>query len=363
VVIPVDTETGEASTPWPSARVVTATVAVIFLLYFGREFFVPIAIALLLSALFRPVVRWLEQRRIPTSAGATVVVLLFIIGVGAAGFGLSVPVQSWASKVPASIKAAQSKLEGLRKPVQQLTKTAEQIQNAGQDPGKNGAQKPSQQAAEAPQGPKLIARALGTTTSILATVVTVVLLMWLLLASGDLFYEKLRKLLPAASEKRTAAKVVHDTESVISGYLVATALINLGQAAAVGLALWLLGMPDPFLWAILTFGFEFIPYLGGAVMVGLLTLVAFTTFDSLGHTLAVPGAYLGITTLQNNVVSPLVYGNRLKLNPVAVFVGVLFWWTLWGVPGAFIAVPIIAAAKILGDHVERLRAVGEFLGG
>jgi len=156
---------------------------------------------------------------------------------------------------------------------------------------------------------------------------------------------------------------VGDTESVISGYLVATALINLGQAAAVGLALWLLGMPDPFLWAILTFGFEFIPYFGGAVMVGLLTLVAFTTFDSLGHTLAVPGAYLAITTLQNNVVSPLVYGNRLKLNPVAVFIGVLFWWTLWGVPGAFIAVPIIAAAKILGDNVERLRGVGEFLGG
>ena len=352
-----------AGTPWPSARVVTATVAVIFLLYFGREFFVPVAIALLLSALFRPVVRWLEQRHVPTSVGATAVVLLFIVGVAAAGFGLSVPLQSWASKVPASIKAAQSKLEGLRKPVQQLTRTAEQIQNAGQSTGEKGAQKQSQPAAEAPQGPKLLARAVGTTTSILATVVTVVLLMWLLLASGDMFYEKLRKLLPAASEKRTAANVVHDTESVISGYLIATALINLGQAAAVGLALWLLGMPDPFLWAILTFGFEFIPYLGGAVMVGLLTLVAFTTFDSLGHTLAVPGAYLGITTLQNNVVSPLVYGNRLRLNPVAVFVGVLFWWTLWGVPGAFIAVPIIAAAKILGDHVERLRAIGEFLGG
>ncbi len=362
--MPVDPEMDPADTPWPSARVITATVAVIFLLYFGREFFVPIAVALLLSALFRPVVRWLEQHRIPTTVGATVVVLLFLVGVAAAGFGLSVPLQSWASKVPASIKAAQSKLEGLRKPVQQLTRTAEQIQNAGQEPREKGPQKQSQQPpANAPQAPTLIARALGTTTSILATVVTVVILMWLLLASGDLFYEKLRKLLPAASEKRTAAKVVTDTETVISGYLVATALINLGQAAAVGLALWLLGMPDPFLWAILTFGFEFIPYLGGAVMVGLLTLVAFTTFEGLGHTLAVPGAYLGITTLQNNVVSPVVYGNRLKLNPVAVFVGVLFWWTLWGVPGAFIAVPIIAAAKILGDHVERLRAVGEFLGG
>jgi predicted PurR-regulated permease PerM len=126
--------------------------------------------------------------------------------------------------------------------------------------------------------------------------------------------------------------------------------------------MWLIGMPNPMLWGVLTFGFEFIPYLGGAVMVGLLTIVAFTTFDSLGHTLAAPGAYLAITTIQNNLVSPLVYGNRLRLNPAAVLISVLFWWTLWGVVGAFIAVPVIAAVKILGDHVPRLRTLGELLG-
>jgi predicted PurR-regulated permease PerM len=98
-------------------------------------------------------------------------------------------------------------------------------------------------------------------------------------------------------------------------------------------------------------------------MVGLLAIVAFTTFEGLGHALAVPGSYLAITTLQNNLVSPLVYGQRLRLNPVAVFIGVLFWWTLWGVPGAFLAVPVIATAKVLGDHLPRLRPLGEFLGG
>jgi predicted PurR-regulated permease PerM len=98
-------------------------------------------------------------------------------------------------------------------------------------------------------------------------------------------------------------------------------------------------------------------------MVGLLTIVAFTTFDGLGRILAAPGSYLAITTLQNNLVSPLVYGQRLRLNPVAVFVGVLFWWSLWGVPGAFLAVPIIATVKVLGDHVSQLRPLGEFLGG
>jgi predicted PurR-regulated permease PerM len=357
---------GERLSPWPSARVVIAAVSVIFLLYFGRHFFVPIAVALLLATLFRPVVRWLERRRIPTSVGATAVVLLFLIGVGVAGFALALPLQSWGKKLPETVAAAQAKLAKLRKPVQELTQTAERLQHPDQEadktkPGASGAagQAP---AAPSPQAPTLLARVLGTTTSVLTAAVEIVLLLWLLLASGDLFYEKLRRLLPPG-DKQTAGKVISDTETAVAGYLVATALINLGQAVAVGLAMWLLGMPNPLLWGVLTFGFEFIPYLGGAVMVGLLTIVAFTTFDSLGRTLAVPGAYLAISTLQNNIVSPVVYGRRLRLNPVAVFIGVLFWWSLWGVPGAFISVPIIAAAKILGDHVERLRAVGEFLGG
>jgi predicted PurR-regulated permease PerM len=161
----------------------------------------------------------------------------------------------------------------------------------------------------------------------------VVLLLWLLLASGDLFYEKTMRVLPVAADRRAAAKVANDTEEAVAGYLVATALINLGQAAAVGLAMWLIGMPDPMLWAVLTFALEFIPYLGGAVNVGLLAIAAFSTFSGIWQILAAPGSYLVITTLQNNLVSPLVYGKHLRLNPVAVFVGVLFWWTLWGRPG------------------------------
>jgi predicted PurR-regulated permease PerM len=77
-------------------------------------------------------------------------------------------------------------------------------------------------------------------------------------------------------------------------------------------------------------------------MVATLAIVGLATFDSIPHALAPPGTYLLITTIQNNVVSPYAYGNHLKLNPVAVLIGVLLWWFLWGVPGAFLAVPIVA---------------------
>jgi predicted PurR-regulated permease PerM len=344
--------------PWPSARTVIAAVAVIFLLYFGREFFVPVAVALAFSILLRPVVRWLVRHRIRAPIGATLVVLLGLGGLTAAGVGLSVPVRSWAAKLPESVAAAKKKLADFRKPVQRLSDAAAQLQESG-----DGTKKPAQAPPASAPGPGIVGLAVGTTTSLIATGLEIVLLTWLILASDNLFYEKLKRLLPAPADKQAAAKVAADTENAVAGYLVTTTLINLGQAAAVGAALWLVGMPDPVLWAALTFCLEFIPYLGGAIMVGLLTIVAFTTFDSLGGVLAAPGSYLAITTLQNNLVSPVVYGQRLRLNPVAVFIGVLFWWTLWGVPGAFLAVPIIATAKVLGDHVERLRPLGEFLGG
>jgi predicted PurR-regulated permease PerM len=352
-----------ARTPWPSSRTVLASVAVIFLLYFGHAFFVPIAVALLFNILFRPVVRWLERRGLGAPVGAAIVVLLAIVAVGAAGAALSVPVKSWVTKAPASMTAARGKLARLRKPVQQLDSAAAQLQQVDQPGGGGKGQSAGPPAPTPATSTPLLTRILGTTTSLVAAAVEVVVLLWLLLASGDLFYDKMMRVLPVAADRRAAAKVANDTETAVAGYLVATALINVGQAAAVGLALWLIGLPDPALWAVLTFSLEFIPYLGGALMVGLLTIVAFTTFAGIGRILAAPGSYLAITTIQNNLVSPLVYGKRLRLNPVAVFVGVLFWWTLWGVPGAFLAVPIIATVKVLGDHLPRLRPLGEFLGG
>jgi predicted PurR-regulated permease PerM len=192
--------------------------------------------------------------------------------------------------------------------------------------------------------------------------VEVVLLTFLLLASGDSFLTKLVHVLPVRREKREAVEVAHEAEEAVSRYLIATAFINVGQGVLVGGSMALLHLPNPVLWGFLTFFLEFIPYLGGASMIILLTLVGLATFDRVGQALLPPAVYLTITTLQNNLVSPVAYGRRLRLNPVAVFVGVLFWYYLWGVPGAFLAVPIIASLKILGDHLDGMSPLAEFLG-
>jgi predicted PurR-regulated permease PerM len=151
-------------------------------------------------------------------------------------------------------------------------------------------------------------------------------------------------------------------EASVSIYLSTTTILNLLEGLLLALALWALGMPAPFFWGALAALIEFVPYLGAVAMLLVLTVVALTTFDSVGQALLVPAVFLVLNIVQSNLVSPLLYSRRLTLNPVAIVVGLAFWWWLWGVPGAFVAVPLLATFKIFCDHIETLAPVGEFLG-
>jgi len=345
-----------------AALVTIAAVAVAFALYFGREVFIPIALAAVFMALLRPVVRVLERVRVPTPLAALLVVLASLALLAGAGAGVVVPVQKFATQAPQAVKKAESKLgklvHGLRSVTGALGSGGQQGAQRGEG-GEGGSGAPTS-GSSLPGG--VAGKALGITTGLLTSFLEVVLLVWFLLASGDMFLRKLVNVLPLMWEKKRAVEVVRETEAVVSRYLVVSLLINIGQGAAVGLAMWLLGMPTPVLWGAMTVLLEFIPYLGGTFMVLFLGLIGLATFDSVGKALLAPGAYLLITTLQNNLVSPILYGRRLKLNPVAVLVAVMAWWFLWGVAGAFLAVPIIAATKVLADRVDGLHALGEFLG-
>lgn len=374
-----------------TVALVLVAIGVVFAgLYFGRGVFVPVGMAFVFTALLRPVVRWLEKVHVPTTLAAALVVIAALALVAGAGTAVVAPVQSWVRSAPQSVRKARERLTKLTRSVQPVA-GALGSSGAAEGPGASGgkgAPAPSSSAAKPAGGsgdpapgsssggggspgggsspnpavPSVAGKLFGATTSFIGSFVEVLLLTWFLLASGRLFPRKLLNVLPLPWEKRAALDVLRQTESVISGYLFVSLLINIGQGAVVGLVMWWLGMPTPVVWAMLTVVLEFIPYLGAAVMMALLALVGLATFASTLHALLPPGAYLVITTLQNNLVSPISYGRRLKLNPVAVLVAVMVWFELWGIPGAFLAVPIIASLKVLGDRLDGLHAMGEFLG-
>src|SRR5919108_2777043 len=307
-----------------------AAILVVGALALGQEFFTPLALALCFHALLRPVVRWFETLRVPPVLGATVVVLsslgLLVVLVSA----LSGPVGNFVQRAPASITKARAKLRAMGGPLQRMSDAAagkpvtpQSAPTAGAAPPPPPPAPPAPSpaptsAAPQPAVPTFVTALLGRGTVFVAGFLQMLVLLFLMLAAGNLLFRKLVKVVPAPDDKRTVSDVLHETESIVARYLIVTAVINVAQGIAVGLAMWAIGFPDPLMWGLLTFVGEFIPYLGGAINVGLLLIIGFTTYSSIGHILLAPAIYLVVTTVQNNVVSPYAYGGRLKLNPVAV---------------------------------------------
>jgi predicted PurR-regulated permease PerM len=330
-------------------------LAVLYTLYFARAFLLPIVLAILLDFLLSPVIRALKRGRIPEPLGGALVLLGLLGAVGIVGYSLAEPARQWVARAPESLQKVQSRLRDLRKPVEQVTRTAEQVEAATQVE-KNGPQE------VVVRGPRLSERLFGTTQSLLTGALETLILLYFLLAVGDLFLEKLVKVLPQFKDKKKAVAIARETEASISTYLFTVALVNLGLGVAVTLVMLAIGMPNALLWGAMAGLAEFIPYIGATVLLATLTLAGLVTFPTVGHALLVPAAYLTVNLLQSQFISPLVLGRRLTLNPVAILVGLVFWWWLWGVGGAFIAVPLLATFKIFCDHIESLAPIGEFLG-
>ena len=335
---------------------ILSILALLYTLFFARDFLLPIVIAILLDLLFSPVVRALKRWGIGAPLGAAIVVVGLVASVSFGVYELSTPMQRWANEAPKTLETAEARMRRLLKPLERVRRTAEQVETATSSGG------PAKATEVVVRGPGLVARVFGTTQRFVAGLLEVLILLYFLLAAGDLFLQKLVKVLPQLGDKRTAVQIARKAESSISTYLVTALAMNIGEGIVVGLVLFLLGMPNPALWGAMAALLEFIPYLGAAVVVVVLGVAALTTFDSVGHAMLIPASFVAINLVQAYLISPLLFSHRLTLNPVALFVGLAFWWWIWGLPGAFVAVPLMATFKIFCDHIDALAPIGEFLG-
>jgi predicted PurR-regulated permease PerM len=330
-------------------------LAVLYTLFFARAFLLPIVIAVLLDFLLSPVIRALKRVHIPEPLGAAAVILALLGALGGAGYTLADPAREWVRKTPQSLAKVQGRLRELRRPVDQVTRTAEQVE-AATEVSNSGPQE------VVVRGPRLSERLFGSTQSLITGAVETVILLYFLLAAGDLFLQKLIKVLPLLRDKKKAVAIARETEASISTYLFTVMVVNIGMGVAVTLVMLLLKMPNALLWGVLAALAEFIPYIGATILVAVLGMASLVVFPDVGRALLVPGAYMAVDLVQAYIISPTVLGRRLTLNPVAILVGLVFWWWIWGVGGAFIAVPLLATFKIVCDHIESLAPIGEFLG-
>lgn len=338
---------------------VLAVLAVVYTLYFGHAFFVPIVFAMQLNFLLSPAIRWARRRLgLPAGISSALLILALAGGLGLGVYELSGPARGWLVSAPSMLSKAGGKLHTLLKPMEQFSKTAEQVEKVS---NVTDAQ-PATTRTVVVAGPSLGSRFFGTTQSLVGALLEVLVLLFFLLSAGDLFLQKLIKILPQTTGQSVAVEVARQIETSLSMYLVTSAFLNVMEGVIVGCVMLLLGMPNPFLWGALVTVLEFVPYVGAFAIIAVLTIASLTVFDNVGHALLVPGSFVAVNLLQGNFIGPMIMGHRLSLNPVAIFIGVAFWWEVWGIPGAFLAVPLLATLKIVCDHVPSLRSVGEFLG-
>jgi predicted PurR-regulated permease PerM len=332
-----------------------ALIATFVVLHLGREFFLPIAVAIMLKFLLAPAVGWLKRFRLPEAVGAALVLLALLVTLGLSAYTLATPLQGWLANAPQSLAVASRRMKQVLRPVEAVNRAAEQVENVT-TPGAPDAQE------VVVRGPRLSEQIFGTTQSFVIGLLEMLVLLYFLLATGDLFLLKLVRVLPGFADKKKAITIARETSDSISAYLGLLFLINVGLGLVVTLVVWALGLPNPLLWGAAAAVLEFLPYIGAATMTAVLTVAGLVTFPDLPRAFLIPGAYVVINLIQANFIGPFLLARRLTLNPVALFVGFLFWFWIWGVGGALLSVPLLATLKILCDHVERLKPVGEFLG-
>lgn len=341
------------------------TLAVFYTMYFAKALLIPIVLALLFNLLLAPIVRVLRRYlRVPEWAGAALVLLGLAAGLIVAFYGLSTPAARWIDELPFAVWEIEHKLSTLREPIEEVREAARQVEKAAEGatappPVPTGDPPPVQVVV---QSPSLTQTVLSGTAAVTAGLVVAVVLLYFLLASGNTLLRQAVTIAPRLRDKKRVVEIVREMEDDVSYYLLTISMINGGLGVVVGVAMYLLGMPNAVLWGVMAAVLNFIPYLGALVGIATIGLVALLTFDEPAAILMPPLAYFALTTFEAYFVTPALLARRLTLNPVAVFLALIVFSWMWGVGGALLAVPMLATFKICCDHVEALEPIGTMLG-
>ena len=322
--------------------------------YFARDLFLPIVIGVLIALTLSPVVRALTRLGVPAAPAAVLLILGAGSALGIGGYSLSGPVSELLYDLPRLGIEVRLKLDGMLDTLKAAQAATEDVDNLT-----SGGETAQTVAIEQPG---LLSLAAGTLLSFMSLTAAGLVLAMFILASGDLFYEKLVAALPTFSDKRRAVKTVRDVERQISRYFLTITLINATLGLSIGLGLYAVDFDNAVLWGVLAFCLNFLPFVGAIIGGAVVAAFGLIASDSLFSGLLPAAIYLSLTTLEGHFLTPAVLGRRLELNTVSVFLTVLIWGWLWGIPGALMAVPFLVMVKVICDNVESMRVFGSFLG-
>lgn len=344
--------------PRPSwAVIVLAVLALLTAAQIAQDVLIPVAIAVLLALLLRPLMRRMHGLRVPRLFSALVLItlaaLLFVGGI----YFLAGQAQYWLAQAPQTIRRVGDLLPKQSGPFDDFRDTTRAVEELTQ----------SDQAAR-PLTVKVVSDEaayafLGVSGHFIASAVIVFVLAYFLLAFSDTLLRQAMSSQPKFHDKRSIVELVLNIENGVSRYLLTITTINIGLGVATALAMWALGMPNPILWGVMATTLNYVPHVGAFICMVVLFFVGAVTRESLVYGGVVAGVFVTLTSVESYFITPLTLSRSLQLSPLAVILAILLCGWLWGIAGGLIAAPLLAILKVVCDQFPSLRPWAALLAG
>jgi len=326
----------------------------------AKEVVLPIVLAFILKLLLQPAMRLLERLHIPRVLAALSMITLLFALIGGVGELLSAPAAHWAARLPEGLPRLQERVRVVSGPLNALNRMMTHAK------GVVGSVAPAEQRSEQQPstfGSDFEAALLTGLQTFASEFVTTFLVLFFLLMAGDTFLRRLVEIVPRFKDKRQVIDISQQVEADISSYLVTITIMNALVGVATAVAMWALGLEDAVLWGAVAFLLNYVPILGPLTGLVIFLAAGMLSLDPLWMAFMPMAAYAAIHVLEGETFTPMLLARRFTLNPVLVIMALLFWDWMWGVPGAILAVPMLAITKIICDRIRPLAAFGHFLEG
>jgi predicted PurR-regulated permease PerM len=337
---------------WPRSVLCLAAIAVILLLREAQALLLPIALAVALAFVLTGPVHRLRKAGVPETLGAGIVVGLLLTVLVLLGVSLASPAAEWMERAPTTLRQLLDMLDRMREMLS--IRSTPSAMRAGTD---------SIDDKLATEGLLLTRVVVGQSVQFALSAAATVILLYFLLASQHWLLSRTVEVVRKPRSRALMLSGIRQAQREIGLYLGTMTLINLCVGLVTGVSLALVGLPNPVLWGTVVALLNFVPYLGAAIVTGMLLLAGGMTFGAGAAMLAPPAIFLFVHAIEANIVSPLVLGHRLHLSPLSVFLSVMLWGWIWGFGGTLVAVPILLCLRSLCQRRRGLRHVCFYLEG
>jgi predicted PurR-regulated permease PerM len=312
-------------------------LALPFALQAGAQFFLPLTAAIIIAITLVPFLEWLERRHVPSPLAAFMALATFLLIANSAIVLIIVPASDWVRLLPERMGQIKSNLAP-------IIYAYSQLQHFVDDIVRMIATGPAAAAAQSAafESPRSLLQFVATAApAVLVQTVFAILVIYFFLSGWTHLRRQTIRSRESFAGAMAIARVIQNVVDATSRYVLTIATINVLLGAAVALVLTVIGMPSPMMWGGIVALLNFIPYFGPIVAASLLALGGLMSFGEMGVALMPAVVMIVFHLIEANVVTPVVLGGRLRLNPLLILVSLSFWGWIWGTLGALLAVPIL----------------------